>query len=86
MRVIRMGPVSWVAAQILLQYHDQETTPTVELNMFEDAVRRISPYAELTNAACDADFQKILKDVRSEWRWGMNIVRPQLRKCLLQER
>ena len=84
-RVIRVGPMSWVAAQILPQYHDQEATPTVELNMFEDAVNRVSPYAELTNAACDADFQKILNDVRSEWRWGMNIVRPQWRKRFPQE-
>jgi len=64
----------WVAAQILPQYHDQEATPTVELNMFEDAINRVSPYAELTNAGCDADFQKILNDVRNEWRWGMNIL------------
>ena len=78
LRVIKMGLVSWIAAQILPQYHDQEATPTVELNMFENAINRVSPYAELTNATCDADFQKILNDVRSEWRWGMNIVRSQL--------
>ena len=77
-RVIRVGPMSWVAAQILPQYHDQEATPTVEFNMFDDAVNRVSPYAELTNAARDVDFQKILNGVRGEWRWGMNIVCPQL--------
>ena len=66
MRVTRMGPVSWFAAQILPQYHDREATPTVELNMFEDVINCVSPYVELTSAACDADFQKILNDVRSE--------------------
>ena len=75
MMVIKVGPVSWIAAQILPRYHGQEATVNVELNVFEDAVNRVSPYAELRNAACDADFQKILDNVRSEWRWGMNIVR-----------
>ena len=75
MMVIRMGPMSWIAAQILPRYHDQEATVNVELNVFENAINRVSPYAELSNAACDADFQKILNEVRSEWRWGMNIVR-----------
>jgi hypothetical protein len=73
--VIRMGPVSWIAAQILPRYHDQAVTVNVELNAFEDAINRVSPYAELRNAACDADFQKVLDTVRNEWRWGMNIVR-----------
>ena len=73
--VINMGPVSWIAAQILPRFHDQETTANVELNAFEAAINRVSPYAELRNAACDADFQKVLDNVRSEWRWGMNIVR-----------
>ena len=73
--VIRMGPVSWIAAQILPRFHDQEATVDVELNAFESAINRVSPYAELRNAACDADFQKVLDTVRSEWRWGMNIVR-----------
>ena len=72
--VISMGPVSWIAAQILPRYQDQESTATVELNAAEAAVNRVSPYAELRNAACDADFQKVLDQVRSEWRWGMNIV------------
>jgi hypothetical protein len=54
-----MGPVSWVATQILPRLHDQEATVNVELNAFEDAINRASPYAELRNAACDADFQKI---------------------------
>lgn len=76
--VIRMGPVSWIAAQILPRFHDQETTANVELNAFEDAINRVAPYAELRNAACDADFQKILDTVRNEWRWGMNIVRSRL--------
>ena len=75
MMVIRMGSFSWIAAQILPRYHDQGATVNVELNVFEDAVNRVSPYAELRNAACDADFQKVLDNVRSEWRWGMNIVR-----------
>ena len=66
MPVIRMGPVSWITAQILPQYRDQQATPTVELKMFEDAVNRVSPYVELASAACNADFQKILNDVRSE--------------------
>ena len=86
MIVVGIGPVSWVAAQILPQYLDQEATPTVELNMFEDAVNRVSPYTKLMSAACDADFQQILNDVRSEWRWGVGIVRPQLRKYIPQER
>ena len=77
--VIRMGPVSWIAAQILPRFHDQEVTVDVELNAFEAAINRVSPYAELRNAACDADFQKILDTVRSEWRWGMNIVRSRSR-------
>ena len=76
--VIDMGPVSWIAAQILPRFHDQETTANVELNAFEAAINRVSPYAELRNAACDDDFQKILDTVRSEWRWGMNIVRSRL--------
>lgn len=75
MTVIRLGPVSWIAAQILPRFHDQEATVNVELNVFEDAINRVSPYAELRNAACDADFQKVLDTVRGEWRWGMNIVR-----------
>jgi len=74
--VIRMGPVWWIAAQILPRYHNQEVTANVELNVFEDVVNRVSPYAELKNAVCDADFQKVLDSVRGEWRWGMNIVRP----------
>jgi len=82
--VIEMGPVSWIAAQILPRFHDQETTVNVELNPFEAAINRVSPYAELRNAACDADFQKILDTVRSEWRWGMNIVRPWSPNCSLQ--
>ena len=73
--VIRMGPVSWIAAQILPRYQDQEPNVNVELNVFENAINRVSPYAELENAGCDADFQKILDQVRGEWRWGMNIVR-----------
>ncbi|KAF9646266.1 hypothetical protein BDM02DRAFT_3271100 [Thelephora ganbajun] len=72
--VIRMGPVSWVAGQVLPRFHDQEVTVNVELNVFEDAINRVSPYAELKNAVCDADFQKVLDGVRSEWRWGMNIL------------
>ena len=83
--VIEMGPVSWIAAQILPRFHDQETTVNVELNAFEAAVNRVSPYAELRNAACDADFQKILDTVRSEWRWGMNIVRLRSPSCSLQK-
>jgi len=83
--VIRMGFVSWVAAQILPIYHDQEATVNVELNVFEDAINRVSPYAELGSAACDADFQKILDEIRSEWRWGMNIVRSRLSKHFLQK-
>lgn len=75
MMVVRMGPVSWVAAQILPRFHDQEPTASVPLNFFEDAINRVSPYAELRNAACDADFQRTLDQVRGEWRWGMNIVR-----------
>ena len=73
--VIQMGPVSWIAAQILPRYLGQESTVNAELNIFEDLVNRVSPYAELRNAACDDDFQKILDTVRGEWRWGMNIVR-----------
>jgi hypothetical protein len=37
MMVIRMGPVSWIAAQILPRYHDQVVIVNVELNVFEDA-------------------------------------------------
>ena len=33
-RVVRMGPESWIAAQILPQYHDQEATPAVKLHIF----------------------------------------------------
>lgn len=73
--VIKMGPVSWIAAQILPRFHDQEAIAKVPLNVFEGAIDRVSPYAELRNAACDHDFQKILDQVRTEWRWGMNIVR-----------
>lgn len=73
--VVRMGPASWIAAQILPRFHDQETIVNVPLNVFEDAINRVSPYAELRNATCDADFQKVLEQVRFEWRWGMNIVR-----------
>ena len=73
--VVRMGPVSWIAAQILPRFHDQQATVNVPLNVFEGAIDRVSPYAELTNAACDADFQRVLDQVRNEWRWGMNIVR-----------
>ena len=72
--VIRMGPVSWIAAQILPRYQSQEVTENVELNMFEATINRVSPYAELRNAVCDADFQNVLDQVRGEWRWGMNIV------------
>ena len=79
--VINMGPMSWIAAQILPSYHGQEVLVNVKLNMFEDAINRVSPYAELREAACDADFQKILNEVRSEWRWGMNIVRSWLSMC-----
>ena len=82
--VIRIGPVSWIAAQILPRYHDQEVTQNIELNVFEDAVNRVSPYAELRDATCDADFQKILDSVRGEWRWGMNIVRSRSPKRLSQ--
>lgn len=73
--VVEMGPVSWIAAQILPRFHNQEPITHVPLNVFEDAINRVSPYAELTNAACDADFQRVLDQVRAEWRWGMNIVR-----------
>ena len=73
--IVRVGPVSWIAAQILPRFHDQEAVVNVPLNVFEGAVNRLSPYAELRDAACDADFQKVLDQVRSEWRWGMNIVR-----------
>jgi len=72
--VIRMGPVSWIAAQILPRYHDQEGEVDAQFNIFEDAINRVAPYAELRNAACDADFQKVLDQVRGEWRWGMNIL------------
>jgi len=72
--VIRMGPVSWIAAQILPRFHGQEAMVDAELNVFEHAINRVSPYGELRNAACDADFQKILDQVRGEWRWGMNIL------------
>jgi len=83
--VIKMGPVSWIAAQILPRFHDQETTVNVELNAFESAINRVSPYAELRSATCDADFQKILDTVRSEWRWGMNIVGSGSQFCFLQK-
>jgi len=73
--VITMGSMSWIATQILPRFQGQESTVNVELNAFEDAVNRVSPYAELKSAACDADFQKVLDQVRSEWRWGINIVR-----------
>lgn len=76
--VVRMGPVSWIAAQILPRFHDQQATVNVPLNVFERAIDRVSPYGELTNAACDADFQRVLDQVRNEWRWGMNIVRSSL--------
>ena len=72
--VITMGSMSWIATQILPRFQGQESTVNVELNAFEDAVNRVSPYAELKSAACDADFQKVLDQVRSEWRWGINIV------------
>jgi hypothetical protein len=55
--VIGMGPV-WIAAQTLLLYHDREVTMNVELSMLEDAINSVSPYAELRNAARNADFQK----------------------------
>jgi len=73
-KAAEIGFVLWAAAQILPRYRDQEAIVNVELNMFEDAINRVSPYAELGSAACDADFQKILDEIRSEWRWGMNIV------------
>lgn len=72
--LVRMGPVSWIAAQILPRFHDQQPIMVVQLNVFEDAINRVSPYAELKGAACDADFQRVLDGVRSEWRWGMNLV------------
>ena len=83
--VIRMGPVSWIAAQILPRFHDQEVMANVELNAFESAINRVSPYAEMRNAVCDSDFQKVLDTVRSEWRWGMNIVRSRSSKCILHK-
>lgn len=73
--VVRVGPVSWIAAQILPRFHDQEAILDTPLNVFEDAINRVSPYAELKNAACDTDFQQVLDQIRGEWRWGMNIVR-----------
>lgn len=73
--VVTMGPVSWIAAQILPRFHDQQATVDVPLNVFEAAINRVSPYLELKNATCDADFQRVLDQVRNEWRWGMNFVR-----------
>ena len=72
--VVSMGPVSWIAAQVLPRFHNQEATVDLPLNVFENAINRVSQYAELKNAVCDADFQSVLDQVRSEWRWGMNIV------------
>jgi hypothetical protein len=71
--VISMGPVSWIGAQIPPR---REATVDIELNAFEDAINRVSSYADLRNAAYGADFQNILDEVQSEWRRGMNIVRP----------
>jgi hypothetical protein len=73
-RPVIMGSVSWFAAQVLPRFHDQEAIVAVPLNMFEDVINRVSPYAELKGAVCDADFQRVLDQVRTEWRWGMNIV------------
>lgn len=73
-----MSPVSWIAAQIPAQYHGQEVTPTIELNMFEDAVNNVSLHSELTNIACDANFRKALDNIRNEWRWGTNIISSKL--------
>lgn len=72
--VVSMGPVSWIAAQILPRFHSQEATVDLPLNVFEAAINRVSQYAELKNAVCDDDFQKVLDQVRNEWRWGMNIL------------
>lgn len=83
--VVRMGPLSWISGQILPRFHDQETIVNVPLNVFERAINRVSPYVELSNAVCDADFQKILDQVRGEWRWGMNIVRSSWSDFFLQK-
>ena len=85
MMVVRMGPVSWFAAQVLPRFHDQETTVAVPLNVFEDAINRVSSYAELKDAVSEADFQRVLDQVRGEWRWGMNIVRSSLPKGFPQK-
>jgi hypothetical protein len=83
-RAVIVGPISWFAAQVLPRFHDQETIVAVPLNTFEDIINRVSPYAELKGAVCDADFQRVLDQVRTEWRWGMNIV-CSLPKCFSQK-
>ena len=60
MTVIWMGPASRIGGRILLHYRYHTAIADVETNAFEDANRRVSPYAEPRNATYDDDFQKTL--------------------------
>jgi len=66
--VIRMGPVSWVAVQILPYYYGERGTANAEPTS-EDTIDRVTPYAGLGNAVWDADFRKTLDEDLSGWQW-----------------
>jgi hypothetical protein len=72
-KVIQMGTMSWIAFQFLPRFTDQVNAPQ-SLSAIEALLIRFSPYQEMLDAVSDDEYQCILDGLKTEWRWGMNIV------------
>lgn len=73
-RVVHLGPISWIATQVLPRYADQPDDATQPLSRLEVFVNWFSPYQQMVEATTDDEYLDVLDQVRSEWRWSMNIL------------
>lgn len=73
-RRVYLGPISWIATQVLPRYANQSDDATQPLSKIEAFVNMFSPYKQMVDATTDDDFLNVLDQVRGEWRWALNVL------------
>jgi hypothetical protein len=70
---VYLGPISWIAMQVLPRYSGQPST-SQSLSRIERCVDCFSPYRQMFDATTDEEFRSVLENMKAEWAWVTNIV------------
>jgi len=69
---VHLGPISWIAMQVLPRYIDQPSA-SQSLSRIERFVDCFSPYRQMFDATTDDEFKMVLENLKAEWAWVTNI-------------